>query len=942
MDNNDIIFGGDFFDLEEELKPTTDKLQLREGELREVAVLFADIKGFSSISNLFDAETIHKKMDEIMKLFSRCISFYGGFVDKYMGDGIMALFGAKVTTEQDTERAILAALKMQQQLRLYNALLNKQPGFEAVELGVRVGINAGIVSVGKVGEDREGDFTVYGPEVNLASRMESNAPVNRIMVPQKTMQQVIRNFEFEAIGLKNVKGFDEPIACYVVIGSKQNSSLHRRNHSTRYIGRETELNQMQKAFDALGTNTRLPIFGIRGEAGLGKTRLVYEFELANQARANFLHGACSAISPAPLNLFTSILETLFHTQLNENPESKKQKLEQGFDAIINAASEGERQILTDNKALIAFLLEIKSTDARLKQNGADLLGHLSLAIEVLIQAQINLAVRENKPLVMVLDDLHWLDEASARVLENLLNKLAKTPILPPVLIVLMFRLEYCIPAYFSALAQVIELELKALNADDIRKLITNHTQGKYLNENTIENVTRLSQGNPFFLEEWCNYIEDLPQEELKDFPVPPNLQTLILSRLDKLPPALRMLLHKASVIGQEFFVDILRYMEKQLHDPIDVDATLRNLVDQSLILQMLGFEYSSYFFKHITTREVAYQTLLVENRKLLHQLCGQAIEELNKDRLEEYYFVLAEHYSKADNEEKASFYLEKSAAGAARIYNNKQALQLYGKLLEISILPDLKKLETKLKIADIMWLTGEWKTAVPEVENALKEAEALNAPALCFEAHRFLGIAAFYMGKLDDSYTELSAALNIAKGLDNPALMAVATGNMGNWFFQKKQFDQAKAMHRQSLELATQTDDVQRQAKTLSNLGMICLEENNLSLAEDYFGHSLKIALQHRLIKEQSIALGNLGWTKMLAKDFQAALPLLQQKLKLAEDMNDKMELIKVLGNIGNLKLELGDTESAKDCYQRILELREYLGDETGAEAVREMIASIE
>ncbi|MDY0151535.1 MAG: adenylate/guanylate cyclase domain-containing protein, partial [Candidatus Cloacimonas sp.] len=161
MLDDDLIFGGDFFDLEAEPILNTDEMQLREGELREVAVLFADIRGFSSISNLFDAETIHKRMDEIMKIFSRCIGYYGGFVDKYMGDGIMALFGAKVATEQDTERAIMAAIKMQQQLRLYNAMLNKQPGFEKVELGVRVGINTGLVSVGKVGEDREGDFTVY-------------------------------------------------------------------------------------------------------------------------------------------------------------------------------------------------------------------------------------------------------------------------------------------------------------------------------------------------------------------------------------------------------------------------------------------------------------------------------------------------------------------------------------------------------------------------------------------------------------------------------------------------------------------------------------------------------------------------------------------------------------------------------------------------------------
>ena len=223
MQNNDIIFGTDFFSLEDELAIQEDKLELREGELREVAVLFADIKGFSSISNLFDAETIHKKMDEIMKIFTKCIVFYGGVVDKYMGDGIMALFGAKKATEQDTERSIHAALKMQQQLNLYNSLLARQPGFENLSLGLRIGINTGLVSVGKIGQSRGEEFTVYGPQVNLASRMESNAPVNRIMMPAHTKKLVERIFDFEHQGSVQVKGFEEPINAWLVVGAKLES-----------------------------------------------------------------------------------------------------------------------------------------------------------------------------------------------------------------------------------------------------------------------------------------------------------------------------------------------------------------------------------------------------------------------------------------------------------------------------------------------------------------------------------------------------------------------------------------------------------------------------------------------------------------------------------------------------------------------------------------------
>ena len=944
MNDDDLIFGGDFFDLEEELPSPMDKLQLREGELREVAVLFADIKGFSSISNLFDAETIHKKMDEIMKLFSRCITYYGGFVDKYMGDGIMALFGAKEASEQDTERALMAGLKMHQQLKLYNSMLRKQPGFETLELGLRIGINTGLVSVGKIGEDREGDFTVYGPMVNLASRMESNAPVNKIMVPLNTKKMVERNFDFEPLGYKTVKGFDDPIECFTVLGTKQDSSLHRRNHNSRYIGRKKELGILQNTLDTFSAEGfgLIPVVGIRGEAGLGKTRLVYEFELANEHQAFFLHGASSTVSPSPLNLFSSLLETLFRMQISENPATKLQKLESGYATICEGATETIRAELLDAKPLIAFLLEIKQADPRLKQSGTALLNHLSKAIELVLNQMIFKAIRENKPLVLILDDLHWIDEASSKVLENLVNKIANAPDKIQVLFLLMYRLEYRLPPYIDKIAALHEIELKALSAADIRALIVDHTKGLKLPEETIAKVTELSEGNPFFLEEWCNYIEDIPLAELKDFPVPVNLHSLILSRLDKLPPTLRMLLHKASVIGQEFFVDILKSIEQRLHDPLDVDATLNTLEQQSLIFKLLGFDYSTYFFRHITTREVAYQTLLAENRKTLHQLCGEAIEEIYAGRLDEFSFVLAEHFSKAEITDKASFYLEKAASNAALIYNNQQAMMLYRQMLKTPGLDESKRLKIRFRIADIQWLIGDWKVAVPEVEHLLAEAIAQGDKELCFDAYRFLGIAAFYKGDMDEAFKLLQQCSLLAEELSDPLLSCIATSNLSNWFYQQKQFDQAKDLQMSSLELATKLHDAQRQAKSLSNLGLIALETEDAAQAEQYFKESLNLALKNRLRKEESIALGNLRYTKMLLEDYDSALPLLQAKLYLAEDMNDKLELIKVLENISNIWLEKNDIPAAITCYQRIYAGRLYLGDETGAARILEEIGRLQ
>jgi len=177
-----------------------EKLRLKEGERREVAILFADVKGSTALGVKLDPEAFKQTLDPLMKRFSRCITYYGGYVDKYMGDGIMALFGARRASEQDTERAVMAALKMITQLDWINRKLATEMGSEAPILKVRIGINTGLVVVGKVGEEREGDFTVIGAAVNLAQRMEVNAPDNSILLPYPVMQAVERFFEFERYG----------------------------------------------------------------------------------------------------------------------------------------------------------------------------------------------------------------------------------------------------------------------------------------------------------------------------------------------------------------------------------------------------------------------------------------------------------------------------------------------------------------------------------------------------------------------------------------------------------------------------------------------------------------------------------------------------------------------------------------------------------------------
>lgn len=932
-----------FFDLLDpfgENEAQRQKLRLKEGERREVAILFADVKGSTALGSKLDPEIFNKTLDPLMKRFSRCISYYGGYVDKYMGDGIMALFGARRASEQDTERAVMAALKMITQLDWINRKLASDMGSKAPELAIRIGINTGLVVVGKVGEAREGDFTVIGAAVNLAQRMETNAPVNGILMPRHAMQAVERFFEFEYHGSVHAKGFDEPIESYRVLGPRQERGQRWYRRKSVFIGREAELRVLSEAWSSLVALDSNParlqtlstqeaptrIIGIMGDAGLGKTRLVHEFVQAHTGGSNVLMSATSSLVRSPLNLFVNLLESQFNLRSADELAVRKARLEERVLALGEGLDEASRQELQDALPLIGALLEIPYPDPRLRLSGAELITHLKLAIGSVVSRMIMNKAASGEPILLVLDDIHWMDEASEQVLSFLVNKLLLDPgseLRDRLMLLLLYRKGFEPGLQHSGSFQ--ELELKPLSDIEISRLVRQSTQGLLITDELMARLQKLSMGNPFYLEEWCNYLEDISSMDLTELPIPPNLNSLVLSRLDMLEGAIRQLLQKASVIGQEFFVDILNWIEEQLYDPLDVDATLSQLEQQSFILKLLGFDYSAYFFKHITTRDVAYQTLLLENRATLHKLAAEAIEELYPQRRQEFLFTLADHYHRAGIAAKAAIYLEQAARAAARIYNNRDAIAHWQKLQ--SWLPSLPEgfqpsaARIMIELAELHSLTGNWD----EADAQLREA------ALCvkgdddrFDLLRLKGTLAFRHGDMQGALEAWKACSDLAS---SPTQIAISQGNLGIWHQHHKLWEQALAHHQASLDAADQAQDSLRAAKTLSNLGFMYMEQKDFATAEQYLQNCLELAETHHYLQLQSIALGNLGLLRYKQKDPDAAMRYYERKWLLVDKIDDKAELIKVLGNIANVHRDKGQHREALDYYRRVLALKERLGN---------------
>ncbi|MBM3327385.1 MAG: hypothetical protein FJY65_10525, partial [Calditrichaeota bacterium] len=411
-------------------------LHLKEGERREVCILFADCHGFTALSERLDHEVVHNLLDKLMQLFTARIQHYGGYIDKYEGDMVMALFGARAASEQDTERAteraINAGLATLAVLEQFNLAVSQHLKTE-VNIAVRIGVNTGEVTTGKVGEKREGDFTVYGDTVNLASRMESNAPLNRIMMPKATMQRVVQSFDFEPAGLIQVKGKSEPVDAWLVIGAKAEQVRRWQMRWTAFVGREAEMRTLQDQFEQvtarLGTlstsstastlSTDKPnVVGLKGEAGLGKSRLVDEFLRQQDASVSALQGSTSRIVPQAYGQFISLIRRRLGISVMDKPDDVKAKLHTGIQSLVHFLDHDDsRKRLRETEPMLGYLLGVQYDDVRLALPPKELQPHLQIAIRHFIEACAAELNKSGLPLVVAFDDLHWTDEPSLKTLE---------------------------------------------------------------------------------------------------------------------------------------------------------------------------------------------------------------------------------------------------------------------------------------------------------------------------------------------------------------------------------------------------------------------------------------------------------------------------------------------------------------------------------------------
>ncbi|MBF0474599.1 MAG: AAA family ATPase [Deltaproteobacteria bacterium] len=679
-------------------KPLAEKIlaarSSMEGERKIVTVFFSDVAGFTPMVEKFDPEEVHGIMEGCFKISLDEIHKYEGTVVSLTGDGIMALFGAPLAHEDHARRACLASLNIQRALKPYAEKIKSRYG---IDFKMRIGLDSGPVVVGTIWDNLRVEYAALGDTVNTAARMQSLAPLGGVLVTVDTYRLAKPYLEFVSQGSVKVKGKENLHEVYELVGEGEAETRIQASKAkglTRFIGRQMEMDRLLRAFDKVKSGVGQMV-GIMGEAGVGKSRLLLELRQALPAgEFTLLQGQCLQFGRnMPYLPILDILRSYFDLHDFENEGHAKNKLKEKLQSL-------DELLLKHLSSFYSLLSLTVEDDAYRKLEPKNKRDRDFEAVKDLL-----VLLSRGRPLVLVVEDLHWMDKASEQFLDYLIGSLTGAKIL----LILLYRPEY--NHQWASKTYYRQVSLDQLPSEESADLVMAILEGGEVSPELRELILDRAAGNPLFMEELThNLVENgtVRKEDNKyvlcakssEIHVPDTIQGIIAARIDRLEDNMKRTMQVAAVIGRDFAFRLLKTIT-------DLGENLKSVL---LILQGLEFIYEKslfpdleYIFKHALIQEVAYDSLLVKRRKYLHERIGQAIEQIYSDRLEEFYEILGYHYSIGENNEKAGYYLRKSGEKAIKNYLGLEGLDYFEKSLSVlRALPET--LENKQKMLDIILL----------------------------------------------------------------------------------------------------------------------------------------------------------------------------------------------------------------------------------------------
>jgi len=653
----------------------------REGERRYATVMFADVSGFTAMARTMDPEDVSDVMNGCFALLERAVVQYGGHVDKYIGDCIMALFGIPRAIEDAPRQAVNAAIAIRNDV----ATFTRERGLAAL-LDIHVGINTGLVVYGGVGGAERRDLTAMGDAVNVASRLRDVARPGTIYVGTQTYTETRYDFAYRPLPRVELRDVEKPFQVYEVLS--QVPQTHRARHGRAdptllptMVGRDREFMALrQRARDLAGG--RGGVVTIVGDAGVGKSRLIEEVgHLPELAGMTMLEGRSVWIGDSlSLHPFIDLLRTWAGILDADDDATARRKVAAAVSAAVPST---HAEVLP----FIATLMGIRLLDADARRvEGIDQDGMEKLIAKSL--RDLLEALARQRPLVLCFEDLHWADRSSVQLLLQLLSIARRAPVL--YFLVMRPNYELTSQAILDATragfaADGLELRLGPLDDKDCVLLLRSLIRFDDLPHATRAAILGKADGNPFFIEEVVRSLIDVGAiertaqglrvtERIDEVEVPGTIRELVMARVDRLPGHVRELLQIASVIGRTFPT---RLLESVVPDREQLAFGLAALQKRQLIEASASGGEAGYAFRHTLAHETVYESILRKTRRSLHAAVATAIESMFADRLSDFYGMLAYHFGRAEQLDKAAEYLMKAGDEAARSAASTEARQYF-------------------------------------------------------------------------------------------------------------------------------------------------------------------------------------------------------------------------------------------------------------------------
>jgi len=920
-EQRDTARGGD---RQEGRGPSRQVVPAGESERRTVTILFADIAGFTSLSEKLDPEDVTTLMNGCLKMLADIVVRYEGYVDKFIGDCVMAVFGAPIAHENHPELAVRTALTMRQEMERFNERL---PVKIDKDLALHIGINSGLVIAGNVGSDAKRNYTVMGDAVNLAARLESIAKDGQIFVSGYTWNLTRTLFEFNELEPIPVKGKRDPVAVYEVLKEKPDAGDRKSSTVVPLVGRSKEMVQLKSCAEHLLDGIGQVVMLV-SEPGIGKSRTHLELKAQfKPGEVLVLEGVCRSFSRSTsYYVFVELLKSLLSVDPDDASEAIAEKVASNLPELL-----GEDPGRTETKktiALIAHLLGVEPQQEGILPSDAQ---ELKIATFSAI-GHCLMRICRQEPLMIAIENVHYADPTSVELISYLFEVTRKAPIM----LVLLMRPVKDHPSV--KLAPVgrrmlddafTEIIFHRLSDADCDEFVRTMLQARSVPEEVLRMISSRAEGNPLYLEEIARGLGDEKVIErdangdirvlrdLKSVNIPGSIQGIVMGRIDKLPQNLKDVLQVAATIGPVFRYELIRRIFKSKN----VEQRLNQLCDLEILFESRTFPEIEYSFRNVLVQEAVYSTMLNKKARELHQAVAQTIEALDGDRLDSLSETLAHHWLLGGDNPRAMAYLVSGGMRAKAAFANDEAAVQLHQALELA---EQAKGKVNIDLAAVWQALSEVLDLSGDLTGARNAAEKLAAQTqnkvAKADAIRQIGRLCEKMGDRSGAALQYGEALDLLSDSQQTPEYAKILLNQSWLSSREKDFNGAIARATQALGIFTAAGLNDQIALTYNNLGVFYEGLGDVDKALDYNRRSL--ALFDELGDRRQI--GNLhlslGFVLSKRKEWTEALEHFDKAQETMQRIGNRIGAATVLGNRATCLTALGRIAEAEGSLRQALQ----------------------